>query len=362
MRGGSVRLMAAGQALRIVHVVRSGGFAGVERSMVLSARALIDRGHHVTVIGGDPAVMPALLQDLPVPWFPATSTVGVARALWRHGPADVVHAHMTAAESAAVLTRLRNGGNFVVTRHFAQRRGRSPLGRIAALVIDRVPHTEIAISQYVKGMVGVPSLVVHHGIADSEPVDASGRRVVVIQRLEVEKHTDLAVRAWARSQLGDIGWELVIAGDGADRPALESLAHAEGVASSVRFLGRVDDVDRERTAAAFQLATAPNEHFGLSVLEAMSVGLPVLAADGGAHLELLGEDYPATFPPGDVDRAAEGIRRLALEPQLRCVLGERLRQRQQDCFSLAAHGEALEAVYCRSSAVFTSRRLKGSSP
>ena len=337
--------MADAPRLRIVHAVRSGAFAGVERSIVLTARALVERGHDVSVIGGDESLLPSQLSAIGVPWLPATSTLGVARALWQNGRVDIVHAHMTAAESAAVLMRLRNRGRFVVTRHFAQRRGLTAFGRVAALVIDRVPHTEVAISRYVEGSVAVPSVVVYHGIEDHEPVPASSRQVVVIQRLEREKHTDVAVRAWARSGLGHDGWKLAIAGDGADRDALESLAQAEDVADSVRFLGRVDDVDRLRATAAFQLASPPNEHFGLSVLEAMSVGLPVLAADGGAHRELLGDEPDALFPPGDIDRAASGLRHLAHDPQLRQELGSRLRQRQQQEFSLAAHGEALEAVY-----------------
>lgn len=339
--------MADAAALRIVHAVRSDLFAGVERSMLLSATALVDRGHQVSVIGGDESLMCPQLSEIGVPWRPATSTLDVARALWLTGRVDIVHAHMTAAESAAVLTRLRNRGRFVVTRHFAQRRGSTAWGRVAALVIDRVPHTEVAISSFVEGLVGVPSLVVYHGVADRELVQGSGRQVVVIQRLEREKHTDVAVRAWACSSLGDEGWELVIAGEGADRSALESLARELGVAGSVRFLGRVADVDVLRAAAALQLASPPNEHFGLSVLEAMSVGLPVLAADGGAHRELLGDEHDALFPAGDIERAAAGLRRLAHDPQMRREMGRRLRQRQQHEFSLAAHGEALEAVYRR---------------
>ncbi len=252
---------------------------------------------------------------------------------------------MTAAEWAAVMARRRTGGALVMTRHFAQRRGRTVRGRLASAVIDRVAHHELAISKFVAGAVASES-VVYHGIDDRPPALTEGKRVVVIQRLEPEKGTDLAVRAWARSGLGDEGWELVLAGDGSERSALESIARSTGVAGSVTFLGRVEDVDQLRATAAMQFATPANEHFGLSVLEAMAVGLPVVAADGGAHRELLGSDQaPLLFAIGDVDAAAQRLRALAGDSELRRRVGRALRARQQERFSLDAHGEALEAAY-----------------
>jgi glycosyltransferase involved in cell wall biosynthesis len=340
--------MAEASRLRIVHAVRSDSFAGVERSILLSARALAMRGHDVSVIGGSPPIMRQELRDCGVSWRPAASTLDVVRQLWQSGSADVVHAHMTAAESAAVLTRRRTGGALVVTRHFAQRRGRTVPGRLAAAVIDRVPHRELAISWYVAGSVGEGSEVVHHGIDDRRPAPLEAHRVVVIQRLEPEKNTAAALDIWGRSRLRAEGWELVIAGDGSERPMLERMAHDLGLSPSVRFVGRVDDVDGLRRGASMQLATALGEHFGLSLLEAMSVGLPVVAPDSGAHRELLGDDngellYPTTRPAA----AAERLGLLAADSAVRQRIGASLRRRQQEEFSLAAHGEALEAAYRR---------------
>ena len=286
------------------------------------------------------------LSRLGVPWWPAATTLGAARKLWRQGKVDIVHAHMTAAESAALPNRLRNGGRLVVTRHFGQRRGLTALGGLAARVINKMPHTEVAISRYVQSTIGVPSKVVHHGIDDAPAVDPSRSKVVlVIQRLEVEKRTSIALRAWRLAGLASDGWQLIVAGDGTDRAALESLARAEGIASSVRFLGHVWDVDGLRGDAAIQVASPPSEHFGLSVLEAMARGLPVVACDGGAHRELVGESYPMLFPLGDVAAAAACLQSLAINPSMRSSLGRELRRRQQEHFSLRAHGEALEAVY-----------------
>ena len=99
-----------------------------------------------------------------------------------------------------------------------------------------------------------------------------------------------------------------------------------------------------RRTSSFQLATVPIEGFGLAVLEAMACGLPVVAADGGAHSELLG-GLGQYFSPGDADQAAAALRLLAGDRPLRDRLGVEVRSRQQAAFSLEAHGAALETVY-----------------
>jgi glycosyltransferase involved in cell wall biosynthesis len=335
------------ERLRIVHAVRSDSFAGVERSIALSTRALVELGHEVVVVGGDPAMMAAQLDGLGVDHMAAASTVDVAGALRAAGPVDVVHAHMTAAELAAVMTRRWHAAALAVTRHFAAPRGASRAGAFAASVIGRAGPVEIAISRYVADRIGVRSVVVHHGVPDHAPVALEPGTVLVAQRLEREKSTDVAIEAWARSGLASGGWQLVIAGYGAQRAVLEGLAKALGVGESVRFLGRVGDVDALRRKAAVQLAPPPGEHFGLSVLEAMACGLPVIAADGGAHRELLGEEPELLFEPGDVEAAAARMRALAHDAGRRRLIGSRLHARQRACFSLAAHGRAIVGVYRR---------------
>jgi len=80
------------------------------------------------------------------------------------------------------------------------------------------------------------------------------------------------------------------------------------------------------------------------VVEAMSHGLAVVAAGGGAHVETVGETG-LLFPPGDIDAAAAALRRLVDNPELLRSIGHALRYRQQERFSLAMHLDRLEALY-----------------
>ena len=87
--------------LSVVQVVRSNAFAGVERYMCQVANGLVSRGHHLAVIGGDPARMHAEL-DSRSDYQPAETVLQTARALAGRRDADVVHVHMTAAESGSL--------------------------------------------------------------------------------------------------------------------------------------------------------------------------------------------------------------------------------------------------------------------
>lgn len=336
-----------GRRLRIAHVVRSDAFAGVERSIVLSAAALTSRGHQVTVIGGlEQFIQPALVGH-GAAWLPATTTAAVFSQLVRILPVDVVHAHMTAAEAATVLARLRTRFAMVTTRHFASARGTSHGARILAKVIERTPRVEIAISDYVANAIGGAPLLIPHGTPDAHRIDPVGRRVVMIQRLESEKCTAVGLVAFARSGLAEQGWSLEIAGDGTERGMLEHLALELGIDQSVRLHGLVRDVPAFRRGASIHLATCPKETFGLAVLESMAVGLPVLSAASGAPPYLLGGMRELLFRPGDATEAACHLVHLASDLDRRRRVGEQLQRRQRTEFSLDAHGSALEAAYLK---------------
>ena len=331
--------------LRIVHVVCTDAFAGVERSVVLSTQALAARGHAVQVIGGSRQLMPSSLDGHAAGWTAASTIVAAVRALRQCSPFDVVHAHMTAAETAVLLAGSFRSSAFVTTRHFAARRGSSVTGRITRRAMSFVPHVEISISSFVAERIGCASMLVPHGIGELPAAPLSGNVAIMVQRLEAEKDSATALRAWAASCLPARGWRLLIAGDGAERPALEALTMQLDIGNSVEFLGYVRDTDALRACASIQIAPARSEHFGLSVLEAMACGLPVVAADAGAHPYLLNDDEPCLFEPGDAAACAARLDALGASGQLRRSVGADLQRRARRAFSIDRHGEQLEAVY-----------------
>lgn len=117
-----------------------------------------------------------------------------------------------------------------------------------------------------------------------------------LRRLVPRMGLDTLLRAAARLKAGGQAFHLVVGGEGDLRGKLLALSEELGLADVVRFAGRVSDeiVPLMYGAAdAFVLPTAALECFGLTALEALACGRPVLATPVGAIPEVLGGVEPA---------------------------------------------------------------------
>jgi glycosyltransferase involved in cell wall biosynthesis len=338
--------------LRILHAIRSDGFSGVEQFVLRLAQAQAGDGHDVVVIGGASERMRPALDAVGVPHTPAARTLEVTRAVQRLAPGvDVINTHMTAADVGTVaglwFRRRSRRPAVVATRHFAKPRGKLgplPIGAIIRHGID----AQISISVAVADAVDGPSTVVHSGIEARPLRDGLLRERVILmaQRLQPEKRTDIGIRAFAASGLADDGWSLEIAGAGPEREELGALAGSLGLDRAVRFLGYRSDLPAVMDRAGILIAPCPVEGLGLTLLEAMAGGLPVVAAGAAGHLDpLAGLDPRALFTPDDVDEAARHLRSLASDDVGRNALALAERHRQQRDFSLRSQADGTEAVY-----------------
>ena len=338
-----------GARLRIAHVVATDEFAGTERYVCDVANDLSRRGHDVRVYGGERASMLAALSSS-VPWEPAPDTAAAVRALVRGGRVDVVHSHLGHADFAASVAAPVTGGARISTRHILTPRG---IGRLSAPVgrAVRARLFEVAVSEFVAtGVRPRSDAVILNGVpaVPDRPHDAAPtqRAVLVAHRLVPEKGTDDALRAWAAADLAAHGWELWIAGRGPDEERLRALVEELGTASSVRFLGWVEDMPALLDQVQVFLATSPAEPLGLSVLEAMAHGVAVVASDAGGHRETVGSvPGAALYQPGEPASAAAALEALAADEDGRRAYGEALRSAQRERFTITALVDALEVLY-----------------
>lgn len=326
------------------HLVLTDEFAGVERHVAILANEQVVRGHQVEVWAGAP-VMESGSLDPRVRWVPAIDLTHAALGGLRGPTPDIVHAHMTRAELAGVPTRVFRGAPLVVTRHFAAIRGSSPLGHLARPVLGCVIDAQIAISEYVAAAADGQSTVIYPGVpSETATLDTSRNVILVVQRLEREKATDVALRAFAEG--APPSWRMEVLGEGAERKRLETLAEALQIAERVCFLGFRSDVDARMQGASILLAPCPIEGLGLSVLEAMARSLPVIASGSGAHLETVGRAAsPYLFSAGNWGQAAELIADLCSSPDLRESYGARLRGVQSTLFTPARQAQHTDHVY-----------------
>lgn len=329
----------------MLHIVVTDSFGGVERYVSEVASGFADDSWQPTVVGGNERAMRAALRE-GVRWLPGRNPLEALASVRRAGRQDICHAHMTYAEAVGIAARRAHSAPIVSTRHFAAHRGKTRVGRFTAPWIARNLSCEIAISRFVADHVErPPDCVIVNGVPDSPALwNRENRVVLVAQRLEPEKDTLTALRAWQQSGLADQGWSLRVVGDGSQRRELEDQARSHG-GDRVAFAGWVGDMRSEFEQAGMLLAPAPSEPFGLTVVEALAAGVPVVAAAAGGHLETVGELPSARlFRPGDADDAAAAMGAL-LADDAREAMSVEGRQLVRIRFRLDAHVELLCAQY-----------------
>jgi glycosyltransferase involved in cell wall biosynthesis len=118
------------------------------------------------------------------------------------------------------------------------------------------------------------------------PAESHDDYFLIVSRLIPYKRIDLAVRAFSELEL-----PLWIGGDGRDRESLEAMA-----GPSVRFLGRVPDEKLGQLFARCRALVFPGlEDFGITPVEAMAAGRPVIAYAGGGALDTVVEGVSGVF-------------------------------------------------------------------
>jgi L-malate glycosyltransferase len=100
-------------------------------------------------------------------------------------------------------------------------------------------------------------------------------------RLDPIKNLDLILDIFQYSNPRDYPFRLLVVGDGPDRTRLEGRCHSAGIASYVKFVGQRTHVCPYLQAMDVFLLTSVREQMPLTVLEAMAVGIPVIATRVG---------------------------------------------------------------------------------
>ncbi|HEY0929508.1 MAG TPA: N-acetyl-alpha-D-glucosaminyl L-malate synthase BshA [Gemmatimonas sp.] len=146
------------------------------------------------------------------------------------------------------------------------------------------------------------------------PAEAiAGRKVIMhISNFRPVKRVRDIVRTFARITR-EVPSVLVMVGDGPERVEAEAEARELGVADAVMFLGKIDPIAPLLAGADLFLLTSDKESFGLSALEALASGVPVIGAHAGGLPEVVTDGVTGYLRPvGDVEgMAAAGIQLLS---------------------------------------------------
>lgn len=149
------------------------------------------------------------------------------------------------------------------------------------------------------------------------------RVVVTTGRLHPIKNHDLIIRAAANAATSAGNTHYLVVGEGNARPDLEQLIAELGVEDSVHLLGERHDVIDILSIADVYVRPGLHETFGQNVIEAMSLGLPVVSFDLQDTRTVLEDGMSGVLvPPADVDALATAISQLLSDDETAQRIGQ----------------------------------------
>lgn len=159
------------------------------------------------------------------------------------------------------------------------------------------------------------------------------------------KCVDDVIRVFARVA-GHVGARLLMIGDGPERPRALALARELGVGDRVSFLGSFPGVEHLLSVADLFLLLSDKESFGLSALEAMACGVPVIGTAAGGLPEVVEDGVTGALRPvGDVAGMADAALTLLRDPRRYAAASAAARSRAETSFDESRIVPAYASVY-----------------
>ncbi len=319
---------------RVVHVASGREWRGGERQVWLLCRALHRLGgldQIVVTAHGSELERRLIASGLPVrgvPWRAGLDPRALL-AIYRQSrqAPSLIHAHDPHALVLAGPVTRWTSGKLVTTR-----RTNFPLRRPGAWRrADRVLAISTAVRDtLLKGTIEASRIsVVPSGVAVEEVRAAP--RLEVRARLGLPAGTPIAASVGAlsrekghhtlvetaerwRERLPDLHW--VIAGEGKLRRSLELMVRSRRLDDRLHFLGQIPEGAQLIADASVLVSTAEEEGLGIAILEALALGVPVVATRVGGVPDLLEGGAGLLVPPRDPDVLGAAVERLLRDTSL----------------------------------------------
>jgi glycosyltransferase involved in cell wall biosynthesis len=340
------------------------------------ATGLAERNHEVLLCGpalpvglAHAGAYPHARLDLQRTIAPRRDLAAIAHftRLVRRLRPNLIHAHSSKAGAIARLARLRHPGvpviytahGYAFAGHFAralERSGYREIERVLAPLASRVACVCQAEARLARAIGPAGRVrVVYNGIgaAIPGPVDArvaelakSGPVVCALTGLRPGKGIETLIDALVEVLTRHPRAQVAIGGDGPDLEVLSSRARVRGVAHAVHFLGAVADPLSTLRGARLFVHPSLAESFPYVILEAMTVGLPIVASDvGGVGEALTHGESGLLVPPGNPRALARALIDLLEDPDRGTRMGAAASVRVQQRFSRTRMIDDIIEVY-----------------
>lgn len=313
--------------MRILHLVPEFEEGGVERYVLQLVKEQLAQGHQVylaTAGGKLESLLPPEIKVIHLPVHRKNLITGLycvfhlAKNIKKW---DLLHAHSRVPAWIAWWTSALTGIPWIMTAHamYSLNAGITPLKHANGVIC-----ISDAVKQHLTKYLPARTVTVPNGVRKPSHLwegknNSEQPRFLFVGRLTRLKGLDTALRALGG--LKDRDWTLDVIGDGPQRTDLENLIAELGLKERIAFHGFRDDVEAWMIHSSCLLFPSNQEGMGLAVLEAVNVGLPVLASDLEPLRPLASGPL---IPPGNVDAWRKAIEKVLDGEPASPLLAERL--------------------------------------
>ena len=364
---------------RVLHVIGGGDTGGAMAYLLplLTALRTEECDANLLCLGSGGLAVEAAGRGLPCEVLPMSGPwdVRVLPGLRRYlaaGGWEVVHTHGMRANLPVrtILRAMRRRPALFTTihsdlaldySHAIKSWGYVALDRFSAGTVDGFfcVSADLAGGLAARGVPKSQIRVVYPGIEPADPgIQGAGPRpdaevVGTVARLVGVKDIGLLLEAARLLRARRPNSRVVVVGDGPERPALERLAAEAGLSGMVEFRGEVRPAWSALREFQIFALTSVSEGVPLSVLEAMSMGLPVVATAVGGIPEIIDDGVNGYLVPRVEDRnataaaLAERLEALLADPEARERMGAAARLRATERFSTITAARATLRFYER---------------
>lgn len=339
--------------MKVLKIIHTSGHGGAENTFRQLARGLIGKG--VEVVAGIPLVADAsqenwiepALAELQIPYHTFDKS-GSRWQLFRNVSAlidlikpDIVHSHLLDSNFYSSIACRCNSLPHICTEHGDVSFAQTPVSRLKYLTISLASNSVICVSDAVREKAArlIPARgklkTIHNGINFLDRAPSSFRSEYQIPgdallignvgNLYPVKGHKYLIMAF-REILGCCPRAyLAIVGRGDEEQGLRGLARELGIPSNkIVFAGFRNDIENVMNAFDLYVQPSLSEGHPIAVLEALSLGIPVIATEVGGNPEILGKNqYGSLAAPASWEDLARAIREYFAAPG-------RFRERAQD--------------------------------
>jgi glycosyltransferase involved in cell wall biosynthesis len=358
---------------RILMVLRP-ALGGAYNHVADLSAALAERGHEVSVCGplaerADDLRVELIELEIVRPVSPLRdlrAVAGFARIVRRVRP-DLIHAHGSKGSLVARLARPAAPSVPVVCtphlypfdNYFASAAERSVyrlIERIQAPLATRV----IGVCESERRLAAEigparRTRLVYNGIAPVMPgpvhptveeLKAQGPVIGALAEFRESKGMRTLIEAMPAVLAEVPDARLAVAGEGTERPLLEQLIWERDLHDSVRLIGTTEGPSPLFSGCDLFVNPAWAEAFPYTILEAMSLGMPIVATDVGGSGEAVEEEVTGRLvPPHDAERLAAAILDLLSDPDHARELGRTAAARYRERFTVERMVDGVCSVY-----------------